>query len=205
MKAASRLDAAAKCLMDYVLGTVLLLAALPLCFVIAVAIKLDTPGPVFYRRRVVGRGGREFNAFKFRTMRADADAMLAEHPEWAMENTEGRKMPDDPRVTPLGRWLRRTSLNELPQLINVLLGQMSLVGPRMATATELAGRDAWREALIRVKPGLTGLWQVSGRNDLPLDERIRLDREYVEHRNIFLDARILLRTIPAVLRARGAR
>ncbi|MCX8035693.1 MAG: sugar transferase [Candidatus Sumerlaeia bacterium] len=205
MKAASRLDTAAKCLMDYLLGAALLLAALPLFFLVAVAIKLDSRGPVFYRRRVVGRGGREFDAFKFRTMRADADAMLAAHPEWAMENTGGRKRADDPRVTRLGRWLRRTSLNELPQLFNVLLGQMSLVGPRMATAAELAGHDAWREVFDRVKPGLTGLWQVSGRNDLPLDERIRLDREYVAHRNIVLDVRILFQTIPAVLRARGAR
>ncbi len=205
MKAASRLDAAAKCLMDYLVGGSLLLASLPSFLLLAIAIKLDSRGPVFYRRRVVGRGGREFDAFKFRTMRADADAMLADHPEWAMEHTEGHKADDDPRVTRLGRRLRRTSLNELPQLINVLLGQMSLVGPRMVTAAELAGRDAWRDALVRVKPGLTGLWQVSGRDDLSLDERIRLDREYVERRNILLDIRILLQTIPAVLRARGAR
>jgi lipopolysaccharide/colanic/teichoic acid biosynthesis glycosyltransferase len=107
-------------------------------------------------------------------------------------------------VTRVGRWLRRTSLNELPQLFNVLHGRMSLVGPRMVTPPELEGRNDWREALVRVKPGLTGLWQVRGRSDCTLDERIRLDSYYVAHRNILMDMGILLRTIPAVLSGKGA-
>jgi len=193
-----------KIFMDYSLGLLALFLAAPLFAILALAIKLDSAGPVFHRRRVVGRGGTTFDAFKFRTMVADADARLAEHPEWAMEHSAGRKSLDDPRLTRLGRWLRQTSLNELPQLLNVLLGQMSLVGPRMVTPAELAGRDRWRAALIRVKPGLTGLWQISGRDDLPLEERIVLDLYYIEHRDMLMDVRILLKTIPAVLRGRGA-
>jgi len=197
-------DAILKNLMDYTLGVIALLLASLLFAIIALAIKLDSPGPVFYRRRVLGRGGRTFDAFKFRTMVADADAMLAQHPEWAMERSEGRKMPDDLRLTRVGRRLRKYSLNELPQLLNVVLGQMSLVGPRMVAPAELENRDRWRNVLIRAKPGLTGLWQISGRSDLPIEERIRLDAHYVEHRNIVMDIGILLKTIPAVLRGKGA-
>ena len=190
--------------MDYTLGIAALLLTTPLLVIIALAIKLDSRGPVFYRRRVLGRGGRAFDAFKFRTMVADADAMLAQHPEWAMEHTQGRKIPNDPRLTRVGRRLRKYSLNELPQLLNVVSGQMSLVGPRMVTPAELEGRDQWRNVLLRVKPGLTGLWQISGRSDLPLDERIRLDTYYVEHHTVLMDILILLKTIPAVLRGTGA-
>jgi lipopolysaccharide/colanic/teichoic acid biosynthesis glycosyltransferase len=203
-KAVTALDAAMKVAMDYSLAFLAACFGAPVFLLAAVAIKLDSRGPVFYRRRVVGRGGRTFDAFKFRTMTADADDWLAQHPEWAMERTAGRKMADDPRVTRVGRWLRRMSLNELPQLFNILRGQMSLVGPRMVTLPELEGRDDWRDALVRVKPGLTGLWQVRGRNDCPRDERICLDTHYVAHRNILMDMGILLRTIPAVLSGKGA-
>jgi len=197
-------DETVKNAMDYFLGGIALILSVPLFAAIAVAIKLDSPGPVFYRRRVLGRGNRPFDALKFRTMVADADAMLAQHPEWAMERTHGQKLRDDPRLTRVGRWLRRSSLNELPQLVNVIMGQMSLVGPRIVTEAEVAGHDRWRDALAQVKPGLTGLWQVSGRNDLSLDERIRLDIHYVEHRNIIMDVCILLKTIAVVLRRQGA-
>jgi len=189
---------------DYIVAVAALLLAAPLFAIIGLAIKLDSSGPVFYRRRVLGRGGRTFDAFKFRTMVAEADAILAQHPEWAMEQSRGHKIPDDPRLTRVGRRLRKYSLNELPQLFNVLLGQMSLVGPRMVTPAEVENYSHWRDVLIRVKPGLTGLWQIGGRSDLPLEERIRLDTEYVEHRNILMDIRILLKTIPAVLRGTGA-
>ena len=198
------LDKTLKAIMDFVFSLIGLIVLAPLLAVIALAVRFDSAGPVFYRRRVVGKNGVIFHALKFRTMRADADAMLAQHPEWAMERTEGRKHPDDPRVTRTGRWLRRFSLNELPQLLNVLAGQMSLVGPRMATPAELEGRNPWRDVLARVRPGLTGLWQISGRSDLPLGDRIRLDAYYVEHRNVLMDTGILLKTIPAVLRGRGA-
>jgi len=203
-RAVRALDLALKQAMDYTLGFLALVALSPLMAAIAVAIRIETPGPVFYRRRVIGRGGHLFDALKFRTMYADADEALARHPEWAVEHRRGRKLRDDPRVTPLGRRLRRFSLNELPQLFNVLRGQMSLVGPRMVTPPEVEGREDWRRALVRVKPGITGLWQVSGRDDLLLEERIRLDLYYVEHRNILMDIRILLKTIPAVLSGKGA-
>jgi lipopolysaccharide/colanic/teichoic acid biosynthesis glycosyltransferase len=198
------LPVAAKAVMDFGLSGLLFILSTPLFLLIAVAIKLDSRGPVFYRRRVVGRGGRTFDAFKFRTMVANADAMLARHPEWDEALRRGEKLRDDPRVTRFGHLLRRTSLNELPQLANVLLGQMSLVGPRMVTPPELEGHDDWREVFDRVKPGLTGLWQVRGRADLPLEERIRLDRDYVDTHNILVDIRILLKTIIVVLRGKGA-
>jgi lipopolysaccharide/colanic/teichoic acid biosynthesis glycosyltransferase len=201
---AGTLDCALKALMDYGLSALAIVLALPLFAVVAVAIKLDSRGPVIYRRRVVGRGGRPFDAFKFRTMAAEGDALLAQHPEWAVENRGGRKLRDDPRVTRVGRLLRRLSLNELPQLVNILRGEMSLVGPRMATPAELVGHGEWREALVRVKPGLTGPWQISGRDDLPLEERIRLDRLYVARRNILMDFRILAKTVFAVVRGKGA-
>lgn len=201
---ATRFDRAAKGVMDYGFGLLTLVLASPVFVLIALAIKLESRGPVFYRRRVIGRGGRLFDAFKFRTMRADADAMLAKHPEWAIETRGGKKLRDDPRVTRLGRLLRRWSLNELPQLLNIVRGQMSWVGPRIITPPEIEGREEWRAALVCVKPGLTGLWQVSGREELPLEERIRLDIHYVEHHNILMDIRILLATIPAVVRGKGA-
>jgi len=203
-RARRAVDGALKVAMDYGLALMKLALASPLFAIVALAIKLDSTGPVFYRRRVLGRGGGTFDAFKFRTMVADADAMLAQHPEWDEALRQGQKLRNDPRVTRVGRWLRRFSINELPQLFNVLLGQMSLVGPRIVTPAELEGHDHWRDALARVKPGMTGLWQVSGRSDLSLDERIRLDIYYVEHRSILMDIGILLRTIPVVLRGKGA-
>ena len=193
-----------KDVLDCALGALLFCCALPLMLLIALAIRLDSPGPALYRRRVVGRGGRLFDALKFRTMVAEGDALLARHPEWAVENRGGRKRRDDPRVTRVGRVLRRLSLNELPQLVNVLRGQMSLVGPRIVTPAELTGHDDWREAIVRVKPGLTGLWQVAGRDDLPLAERIRLDLLYVARRNILMDFSLLLKTFYVVLRGKGA-
>lgn len=199
-----KIDDLLKGLLDYVLAIVVVVVASPLFLAIAIAVRLTSRGPVIYRRRVVGRGGQEFDAYKFRTMVADADEILKTNPELAIENRGGRKCVDDPRLTPFGRRLRRTSLNELPQLFNVLKGQMSIVGPRMVTPLELEGHEEWRDAIVRVKPGITGLWQVSGREDLPLEERIHLDRHYVDHRNIFMDIRILLRTIPAVLFGKGA-
>jgi lipopolysaccharide/colanic/teichoic acid biosynthesis glycosyltransferase len=201
---AHRIDETLKVVLDYVLAALGILVLSPAFIALAILVKRDSPGPVIYRRRVVGRGGRLFDAFKFRTMAADADAQLAQHPEWAIENRGGRKLQDDPRLTRFGRRLRKTSLNELPQLFNVLLGQMSLVGPRMITLAELEGHDEWREAYIRVRPGITGPWQVSGREDLPLEERIRLDVRYVERRNILMDIGLIFRTIPAVLRGKGA-
>jgi exopolysaccharide biosynthesis polyprenyl glycosylphosphotransferase len=187
------------------LGAVLgILAIAPLLLLIAVLVKLDG-GPVLFRQTRVGRHGREFGMLKFRSMVVDAEQRLA---ELKLKNnvTGGTlfKMRDDPRVTRLGSVLRRYSLDELPQLFNVLAGSMSLVGPRPPLPTEVAtyGRDARRRLMVR--PGLTGLWQVSGRSDLSWEQAVRLDLRYVENWSLALDAVILWKTVGAVVRSRGA-
>lgn len=191
-----------KTLLDYTLAFCGLLALTPLFLVMAFLIKRDSPGPIFYRRRVVGQGKQPFDAFKFRTMHLNGDALLT--PEQRAELDREGKLKDDPRVTRVGNFLRRYSLDELPQLINVLLGQMSLIGPRMITAAELEKFGKWQHNLATVKPGLTGLWQVSGRSDLSYEDRVRLDMHYIRNHSIWLDLHILFRTIPALLTGRGA-
>jgi exopolysaccharide biosynthesis polyprenyl glycosylphosphotransferase len=180
-----------------------LLVVAPLLLVIAVAIKLDG-GPVFFRQTRVGKHGREFRMLKFRSMVVGAENKLA---ALAPANDGAGplfKMKDDPRVTPIGRVLRRYSLDELPQLFNVLGGTMSLVGPRppLPVEVETYGRAAQRKLLVR--PGVTGLWQVSGRSDLSWEQSVRLDLRYVENWNLALDANILWRTVGAVVNSRGA-
>ncbi len=176
----------------------------PLLLILGVVIRLDSPGPIIYRRRVMGLGGREFDAYKFRTMAVDGEAILEAHPELRAELEQNHKLKNDPRVTRVGCFLRKYSLDELPQLVNVLRGQMSLVGPRMISPTEMAEYGAWGANLLTVRPGLTGLWQVSGRADVPYDERVRMDMHYIRNWTIWLDLQILFQTIPAVLRGRGA-
>ena len=181
---------------------------LPLGAVIALAVAVDSRGPVLFRHRRYGRGGRRFGLVKFRTMRHGShEAMLdgtrpgVQHAwEWA----EPLKQADDPRVTRVGRFLRRSSLDELPQLWNVLRGEMSLVGPRPIPLSERRIYGKGFGVYCRVRPGLTGLWQVSGRSDLPYAERVRLDTAYVRGRSLRNDGQLLLRTVPAVLRRRGA-
>jgi exopolysaccharide biosynthesis polyprenyl glycosylphosphotransferase len=186
-------------------GAAALIAALaPLFLVIAWRIRRDSPGPVLFRQVRVGRGGREFRMYKFRTMYTDAEERLADL--WHLNENDGVlfKMRDDPRVTAVGRTLRRYSLDELPQLFNVVLGQMSLVGPRPPLPAEVA---MYHDDVLRrlvVKPGMTGLWQVSGRSDLPWEEAVRLDLRYVENWSLSLDLVILLRTLAAVVRSSGA-
>ncbi|TMB88995.1 MAG: sugar transferase [Chloroflexi bacterium] len=145
-----------------------------------------------------------FDAYKIRTMMRDADEALSTDVALRAASEASQKVSDDPRVTRVGRWLRRSSLDELPQLLNVLRGEMSLVGPRMLTEQELPGWGAHRSVILSVRPGITGLWQVSGRQLLTRDERIRLDRDYVSRMSLGLDLRILARTVPAVLSGRGA-
>jgi lipopolysaccharide/colanic/teichoic acid biosynthesis glycosyltransferase len=154
---------------------------------------------------VVGVGGREFDAFKFRTMYVNGDALLAARPDLQEQLARDHKLKQDPRITRVGRFLRKVSLDELPQLINVLLGQMSLVGPRMVHPTEVAKYGRMKDNLFTVKPGLTGMWQVSGRSDLSYEERVRLDMLYIRNYSLWLDLHILVvQTLPAVLRGRGA-
>lgn len=181
-----------------------LLALSPLMLALALVVRLDSAGPVFYRRRVMGRGGTQFDAFKFRTMYVDGDALLAARPDLRDVLARDHKLCDDPRVTRSGRWIRKLSLDELPQLFNVLRGEMSLVGPRMISPPELARYGADAAELLTVRPGITGPWQVAGRSSLVAGDRVRLDLEYVRTHSIWLDLKLLVLTIPAVLTSRGA-
>ncbi|PWU58262.1 polyprenyl glycosylphosphotransferase [Micromonospora globispora] len=193
-----------KGLVDRSVSLVALALLLPLLVVIAVAIKLDSRGPVLFRQVRVGQGGKEFGVFRFRTMVVNADALLAELA--ARNETDGLmfKMRDDPRVTRIGRLLRKWSLDELPQLVNVLLGQMSLVGPRPPLPSEVARYDGDVARHLLVKPGMTGLWQVSGRSDLSWEDGIRLDLYYVENWSLAADLTILWKTFGMAISSRGA-
>lgn len=181
------------------LGLVLLS---PMLLVIAVLIYREGGGPALYRRRVVGVDNQLFDAFKFRTMYSDGDALLSDAQRAELQTTG--KLKEDPRITRIGRFLRRTSLDELPQLLNVLLGQMSLVGPRMITQQELRHFGRWQHNLVTVRPGLTGLWQISGRSDIGYEERVQLDMHYIRNYSLWLDLHIIVRTLPILISGRGA-
>ena len=189
---------------DRVLAAVALVLLVPVLLALAVAIKHDSPGPVIFRQDRVGRGGRHFTMFKFRTMRADAGETVHQLAELNESDGVLFKVRLDPRITRLGSFLRRYSLDELPQLANVLLGQMSLVGPRPALPSEVVQYDEDPRRRLAVKPGLTGLWQVSGRSDLSWSDTVRLDLLYVDNWSFSLDLVILCRTVTAVLGHRGA-
>jgi lipopolysaccharide/colanic/teichoic acid biosynthesis glycosyltransferase len=184
----------------------------PLFVLIALCIRLDSPGPVFHRRRVVAKQvwSKEaqtvdtFDAFKFRTMCPGADTLLRQSPTLWQAYQRNFKLENDPRITRVGRWLRRSSLDELPQLYNVLIGQMSLVGPRIICPDELNRYQEYIPLLLATLPGMTGLWQVSGRQTLGYDERVRLDMVYIRQYSLSLDFAILLRTVRCVLRGTGA-
>jgi exopolysaccharide biosynthesis polyprenyl glycosylphosphotransferase len=189
---------------DLVVSTALIVLGFPLWVAIAALIKVTSPGPIFYRDRRIGVNEREFTMLKFRTMSADAERhqdVLEAHNE-----ADGAlfKMRDDPRVTGVGQVLRRLSLDELPQVLNVLRGEMSLVGPRPLRLRDFALLDEWHRKRNLVLPGMTGLWQISGRSLLSFDDLVRLDFYYLENWSLWLDVTILIKTVPAVLRARGA-
>ncbi|MEJ2752713.1 MAG: sugar transferase, partial [Chloroflexota bacterium] len=190
--------------MDLSVALLLSIPALIVGTLIAAAIKLDSEGPIFYMGMRVGKDGKQFKMYKFRSMVADADEQklaLA-----AQNEADGPifKIKDDPRLTRVGRVLRRTSLDELPQLYNVLLGQMSMVGPRPPLPEEVEEYKPWHKQRLTVIGGMTGLWQVSGRSDLTFDELCLLDIYYIENWSLPLDIRILLQTVPYVLFGRGA-
>jgi len=189
---------------DIVVSLTGLILLLPLFVVIAVAIKLDSPGPVIFRQIRVGKNERLFSCFKFRSMRHGAD----EEKNNLLDQNEATgplfKIRDDPRVTRVGRFLRRSSLDELPQLFNILMGHMSLVGPRPALPSEVQRYQPWHKRRLEVAPGLTGLWQVSGRSELTFDEQVLLDLYYIENWSPLLDLQILLRTVPKVILGEGA-
>jgi lipopolysaccharide/colanic/teichoic acid biosynthesis glycosyltransferase len=173
--------------------------------IIAMLVRRDSPGPILFRQERIGRDGEPFTMMKFRCMVEDAEQQREELLR-ASGTTDVRmfKMREDPRVTRVGRVLRKMSLDELPQFINVLRGDMSLVGPRPPMPEEVRKYDDWHLQRLLIKPGLTGLWQVNGRSNLTFDEMVRLDLYYAENWSPWLDTKVLLRTIPAVLEGRGA-
>ncbi len=202
------IDRRMKRVVDLLISFILLVALGPLLLFVAFLIKLTTPGPVFYRHRRLGRNMREFNLLKFRTMYQNADILLEKilsaDPEKRREFERTFKLKNDPRVTPVGRWLRRTSIDELPQLLNIFAGQMSLVGPRPIVEKEIPYYEGYSLLIFRVPPGVTGLWQISGRTDISYEERVRLDTKYVREWSLLGDLAIILKTIPVVLSRRGA-
>jgi lipopolysaccharide/colanic/teichoic acid biosynthesis glycosyltransferase len=200
------IDAAVKRCFDLVIAGFALIVFAPVMTLLAILVKLDSPGPALFVQIRVGQGGRTFRMLKLRTMRdgaeqeRDAVAELNQH-----DDPRLFKIPADPRVTRLGRVIRRWSLDELPQLYNILVGDMSLVGPRPFFESDLADYEAHHFRRLAVKPGLSGLWQVSGRSDIvDFEEVVRLDRHYIEHWSLALDLEILARTVPAVVSRRGA-
>lgn len=202
---------------DLIVSAISLLLLTPLWLIFSVLIKSDSKGPVLFRQERVGMDGRIFLCYKFRTMLADSDEEV--HREAYRKNIEGveeanagddekpvfGKVKDDPRITKAGKWLRRSSLDELPQLLNVLTGDMSIVGPRPPIPYEVEGYDIWHRKRLDMKPGITGLWQVSGRNRLTFEEMVRIDLYYIENWSLWLDLKIILLTLPAMLRGDGAR
>jgi lipopolysaccharide/colanic/teichoic acid biosynthesis glycosyltransferase len=192
-----------KSCLDFVEAGILIIVLSPVFAFVGALVVLESGWPVIYRRRVLGMRG-EFDAFKFRTMRHDADAVLASDPGLRAEFEQNFKLKKDPRLTRLGAFLRRSSLDELPQLLNVLQGQMSLVGPRMITPAELGKYGEHKELLLTVKPGITGYWQVHGRQEVRYDERVRMDMYYIQNWSLAMDLRILIKTPLKVLRKEGA-
>lgn len=189
--------------MDFTSAGVLILVLMPLLVLIGALVLIDDGLPIIYRRFVVGQNG-EFAAFKFRSMRRDADIFLQRNPALKAQFERNFKLKEDPRLTRLGSYLRRFSLDELPQLFNVLKGQMTLVGPRMITATETEKYGANKGLLLSVKPGLTGYWQVHGRQDVSYEERVRMDLHYINNWSLGMDLKILFKTPYAVLKRKGA-
>jgi undecaprenyl phosphate N,N'-diacetylbacillosamine 1-phosphate transferase len=185
-----------KRVIDLVVSSLLLGLLLPVGCVCALAVWITSPGPVIFRTRRLGKDARPFSLYKFRSMRVDA-------PDWRNPDGSTFNSDDDPRVTPVGRFLRKTSLDELPQLINVAIGQMSLVGPRPDQVDQLQYYTEWEKQRLRVKPGITGFAQISGRNAISWESRKSLDIEYLRRHSTWLDLTILLKTIPYVLRRAG--
>jgi exopolysaccharide biosynthesis polyprenyl glycosylphosphotransferase len=191
-------------LVDIIVAALILLVGSPFWLLIALAIRINSPGAAIYKQTRIGQNGRPFNVYKFRSMYRNADQVLAA----LMAHNEAQgplfKMKDDPRITAIGKFLRRTSFDEIPQLINVIRGEMSLVGPRPPLPQEVAQYEEWQKGRLAIKPGMTGLWQVRGRSDISFDEGVLLDLYYIENWSLKLYFQILFRTIPAVLFSRGA-
>jgi Undecaprenyl-phosphate galactose phosphotransferase WbaP len=194
--------------MDLILGSIIAVLLFPLMVLIALGVKLTSPGRIFYQQTVPGVAGRRFCMWKFRTMYVNGNQILAkwlnEHPESQEEWIRHHKLRNDPRVTPFGRFLRRTSLDELPQLLNVLRGDMSLVGPRPYPLYECDEMQAKAPLVLRIRPGITGLWQVSGRSNMTFEQRLVVDTKYVRNWSLWIDLAILAKTLIVVARKKGA-
>jgi undecaprenyl-phosphate galactose phosphotransferase len=203
-----RVDQAMKRLVDITLSALVLTVTSPLFLIISTAIKLSSRGPVVFRHRRIGAGGRYFDCYKFRTMVVDADRKLEEvlagSPDLRKEFAKTHKLKDDPRVTRIGALLRKTSLDEFPQFWNVLKGDMSIVGPRPIVTEEMTRYGRWLPLVLELRPGITGLWQVSGRNDTTYAERVALDRRYALTRTIATDFSIMAKTPTVMLKRNGA-
>jgi exopolysaccharide biosynthesis polyprenyl glycosylphosphotransferase len=197
-------QAASKRLLDIGVAAFAVVVTLPITLLIALAVKVTSRGAVFYRQERVGQHGKPFSMLKFRTMVDGADEMLDELQEKNEATGPLFKLRRDPRVTPFGKFLRRFSLDELPQFLNVLRGDMSVVGPRPPIPPEVALYEDWHHGRLEVRPGITGLWQVRGRSQLPFDDYVRLDLYYIENWSLAFDLFILIKTIPAVLSGKGA-
>jgi len=204
-----------KRLIDVIVSLLVAVIGFPFFLAIALLIKLTSKGPVFFSQQRIGEEGNPFTLYKFRTMRQDSDDTI--HREFTRSFIEGRmsnssldekapsvyKLADDPRVTSVGNFLRKTSLDELPQFINILRGEMAIVGPRPPLQYELEYYEEWHKLRLKAKPGLTGLWQVSGRSSVPFNEMVKLDLYYIEHWSLLLDLKIMLRTVPVMLFGSG--
>jgi exopolysaccharide biosynthesis polyprenyl glycosylphosphotransferase len=190
--------------LEVVVSAAALVLLSPLLLLVAVLIKLDSRGPALFRQERIGRGGKEFNVYKFRTMREGAEAEQALLAERSDVKGITFKIRDDPRRTRVGCFLRRWSIDELPQFINVLRGDMSVVGPRPPLPSEVARYEEWHRQRLQVSPGITGLWQVMGRSDLPFAEMVMMDMYYIENWSLSLDVKIMLQTLPSILSGRGA-
>ena len=183
-----------------------LIICLPFFVIIAILVKIDSDGPIFFKHKRVGKHGKELKIYKFRTMIRDAEsAMKYFTPEQKKEFEENFKLENDPRVTRVGKFLRKTSLDELPQIINILKGEMSIIGPRPVVESELEKYGKDKQKLLSVAPGLTGNWAANGRSDVSYEERIALELDYIENRSLWLDLKIFFKTIGSVLTGRGAR
>jgi lipopolysaccharide/colanic/teichoic acid biosynthesis glycosyltransferase len=203
VRAPTRRYLAGKRALDVVVCALLLVIAIPVIAVCALAIRLDTSGPVVIAQLRTGRDGRRFRMLKLRTMLANAEELKPQFAHLSVVPPPDFKIPNDPRITRVGRFLRATSLDELPQLFNVLRGDMSLVGPR-PTSFEPSRYELWHTQRLDVRPGITGLWQLEGRNVTTFDERLRLDVQYIRRRSLAFDVILLARTVVVVLRRSGA-
>lgn len=195
-----------KRIMDLV-GSILGLVVLsPIFLVLAIIVKIDSPGPVFFAHKRLGHNGKLMKIYKFRTMVINAEELLNNlSPEQKEEFARNFKLENDPRITKVGNFLRKSSLDELPQLLNILKGELSIVGPRPIVEKEIKNYGIYSEKLLTVKPGLTGNWQANGRSDTTYEERVEMDMQYIDNRSIWLDIKIIFKTFSAVIKKQGAR